>query len=167
MIERKSDAIGVFQVEVVGDDVAGQQTATPIGEGSCTPVNFTQFREAVAKGQYSGHIFEPVFQPGVNYCRSVGDTKGSLNTVEAQGSSLDEFFNIFFGVMDRPVVNQTGIAGLFNLHLEYAPGAPSGGAAGGPSIFTALEQQLGLKLEPTTESRDSLVIDRVEKPTAN
>jgi len=77
--------------------------------------------------------------------------------------------------LDRPVVNRTGLKGRFDIHLEFAPDeaidvrqAP--GAAGGlsgPSIFTAVQEQLGLKLEPARGPREYLVIDRVERPLDN
>ena len=62
----------------------------------------------------------------------------------------------------------TGVAGLFDFHLEFAPDeAASDDPAGAPSIFTALQQQLGLKLEAGKGPGEFLVIDRVEKPTEN
>jgi len=64
------------------------------------------------------------------------------------------------------------IQGLFDFHLEFAPDHPAGAAAppaeaSGPSIFTALERQLGLKPELAKGPGDFLVIDQVERPSAN
>jgi uncharacterized protein (TIGR03435 family) len=82
--------------------------------------------------------------------------------------SLDLFTRDYLGRLDRPVINRTGIAGLFNFYLEYAPDeVPSDDPSGGPSIFTALQQQLGLKLEAGKGPGDFLVIDRVDKPSEN
>jgi uncharacterized protein (TIGR03435 family) len=70
-------------------------------------------------------------------------------------------------------MNKTGIAGLFDIHLEFEadesiPGPPPDSATpAGPSIVTALQQQLGLKLEPAKGPREFLVIDHVEKPSEN
>ncbi len=75
--------------------------------------------------------------------------------------------------MDRPVVNKTGITGLLDIHLEYAPddtGPDSAVTASDPvglSIFTALQQQLGLKLEPAKGPGEFVVIDHVERPSEN
>lgn len=82
--------------------------------------------------------------------------------------------------LDRPIVNQTGLTGIFNGTLSYSPSAeelaaiyrlaPSElppAAFTGPSLMTALQEQLGLKLESTRAAIDVLVIDRVERPTEN
>jgi len=63
----------------------------------------------------------------------------------------------------RTVVDNTGIAGPMDLTLTWAPdGAPDSGA---PSIFTAVEEQLGLKLVPARGPVDVLVVDSAERPT--
>jgi uncharacterized protein (TIGR03435 family) len=158
-IHRETREVPVYALMVA----KGGLKLQPFQEGSCTPMKLTGLREAVARGRYSGQVFEPVLQPGVNYClnRATGD--GADNLVEAQATSIDEFSNFYFSHLDRPVINQTGITGLFNFRLEYAGDA----ATPGPSLFAALEQQLGLRLEPATGPRDFLVIDHVEMPSAN
>ena len=78
------------------------------------------------------------------------------------------------GLSGRPVIDKTGIAGLFDFHLVFArdESAPGGGAdtvapdPGGPSIFAALKD-LGLKLEAGKGAREFLVIDSVERPSGN
>ena len=70
----------------------------------------------------------------------------------------------------RPVVNKTGIEGLFGWMVSYTPFSASGKSVDStaPDIFTAIEQQLGLKLEPRNESLQILVIDHLERiPTEN
>jgi uncharacterized protein (TIGR03435 family) len=92
--------------------------------------------------------------------------------METQAMTLDDFARSTLGVMDRPVINKTGIQGRFNFHLEYTPDETS--SAGRPvdpgvaevSIFSAV-QQLGLKLEPAKGPGDYLVIDHAEKPSEN
>jgi uncharacterized protein (TIGR03435 family) len=68
--------------------------------------------------------------------------------------------------LERPVVDMTGIVGLYDFTLEWAPdGAP---ASPGASIFTALEDQLGLKLEVREIEAQILVVDRADKiPVGN
>jgi uncharacterized protein (TIGR03435 family) len=82
-------------------------------------------------------------------------------------------------VVMRPVIDKTALTGMFDLDLSYLPEnerfnglpaidnplLPSNSSA--PSIFTAVQEQLGLKLEPTRGPVDVLVIDRVERPTEN
>jgi uncharacterized protein (TIGR03435 family) len=78
------------------------------------------------------------------------------------------------GNLGRPVVDETGLQGRFDFTMEYAaprPNARLGDAADqespGPSFVTALREQLGLKLEPTEGPVRELVIDHVDRPTAN
>jgi uncharacterized protein (TIGR03435 family) len=70
----------------------------------------------------------------------------------------------------RPVVDHTGIAGDFDFNLEFSfrmPNAPVAAGNEGPSIFTAIQEQLGLKLENARASVDTLVVDSAEKPGEN
>ena len=69
----------------------------------------------------------------------------------------------------RIVVDRTGLAGAFDASLEWTSDARRPPAAGddGPSIFTALQEQLGLKLDAQKGPVEVLVIDRVEQPTAD
>jgi uncharacterized protein (TIGR03435 family) len=82
------------------------------------------------------------------------------------------------GQVGRIVVDRTGLTGAFDFDLEFAPepaGNPAGGAAptpspaatDRPSLFTAVEEQLGLKLQPQRAPIEVTVIDRVEPPTEN
>jgi len=73
----------------------------------------------------------------------------------------------------RPVLDDTGLTGAFEIKVEWAPdpipqqGTPAPELAEGPSIFTALREQLGLKLEATRGPVEMLVIDSVEQPSEN
>jgi bla regulator protein BlaR1 len=76
----------------------------------------------------------------------------------------------------RPVVDRTGLTGIYDLELTWTPEAPPAGRDGGlppgvdpngPSVFTALQEQLGLKLEATTGPVEVLVIDSADRPTPN
>jgi len=82
------------------------------------------------------------------------------------------------GILSSPVADMTGIKGVFDLTLEWSPDevqspVKAGGEAAepaapaGPSIFTALQEQLGLKLETQKTPVEMIVIDRIEKATAN
>jgi len=68
--------------------------------------------------------------------------------------------------MDRPVLDRTGLTGEFNFEMKFAPINAFSNTAS-PSIFTALQEQLGLKLEATKAPVEFLVIDSAEKPSEN
>ena len=78
-------------------------------------------------------------------------------------------------VMDRPIIDETGLTGNFDFDLSWAPNETQFGGRGGkmtadperPDIFTAVQEQLGLKLEPQKGPVAVLMIDHVEKPTEN
>jgi len=74
-------------------------------------------------------------------------------------------------VAGRPVVDRTGLAGIYDLELTWAPGLAAEPTAAfeatAPSLFTAVQEQLGLRLQPTTGPIEVLVIDSVERPTPN
>jgi uncharacterized protein (TIGR03435 family) len=69
----------------------------------------------------------------------------------------------------RPVVDKTGLTGNYDYKLEFANnlGGPDAPVAEGASVFTALQEQLGLKLEAARVSVDTIVVERVEKPSEN
>lgn len=69
--------------------------------------------------------------------------------------------------VDRPVVDHTGLAGMFGFTLMFSSPDTAPHLSDHPSIFTALREQLGLKLEPARGPVELLVIDSVEQPTAN
>jgi uncharacterized protein (TIGR03435 family) len=77
--------------------------------------------------------------------------------------------------VERPIVDRTGLKGIFDWELTWTPQNPrlrtpvqsATVDPNGPSIFTALQEQLGLKLESQQDERDVLVIDKVEQPTEN
>ena len=71
---------------------------------------------------------------------------------------------------DRIVVDRTGLTGVFDAELRWHDEPMRGGTSSVPSderlsVFTAIQEQLGLKLEPATEPLDVLVVESVERPT--
>jgi uncharacterized protein (TIGR03435 family) len=95
-----------------------------------------------------------------------------------QKVTMEVFAGILGNYVDRIVVDQTGLTGVFDLDFEFTPlqtpvGIPRGPDSGAPDpsapplIFTAVQEQLGLKLEPQTSLVDVLVIDHVEQPSEN
>jgi uncharacterized protein (TIGR03435 family) len=77
-------------------------------------------------------------------------------------------------ILDRPVVDKTGLSGRYDFDLEWAPDEtqfggdlPASAASQSPPLFEAIQQQLGLKLEATRGPVAALVVDQVERPSAN
>jgi uncharacterized protein (TIGR03435 family) len=87
------------------------------------------------------------------------------------------FVNLLAGPLGRPVINKTGLTGRYDIDLRYAPGSgqvtsndPDQSAQAGatsPSLFTAIQEQLGLRLESTKGPVEVLVIDHIERPSEN
>jgi len=73
--------------------------------------------------------------------------------------------------LGRTIVDHTGLIGRYSFLLNWTPDSASPlnslDAGGGPSIFTAVKEQLGLLLRPEKGSLDTIVIDHVEVPTEN
>ena len=126
----------------------------------------------------------PTLKPGQMPCMNViGLRNGPNMGLKAEGENLEDFSNLLSLALDRPVVDKTGIKGTFNIHLEFAvdestprflPGAdpqmqpaPSSNDPAGPSIFTAIQKELGLKLDAAKGPREFIVIDHVDRPSEN
>jgi uncharacterized protein (TIGR03435 family) len=103
------------------------------------------------------------------------------SSLDGRSMSMAQFCNSLGTVLGRRVADHTGISGRFDIHLEFDPDGvnPGNGSSGlsaaadpsertQPSIFSALQQQLGLKLQSHKEPTEVLIIDRLERlPTSN
>jgi len=101
--------------------------------------------------------------------------------LSGQAVGLDMLVTQLSNILGRAVIDKTGLKGKYDLTLEWAPdesqgmmfrgGPPDAGATSpdtaGPSIFTALQEQLGLRLESQKGAVQIFVVDRVEKPSEN
>lgn len=110
---------------------------------------------------------------------------GGLSTMLQTGGArmyggkipMTELVRMLMVVLDRKVVDRTGLAGLFDVQLDFLPDdstprlpPPPPDAvsnAMSPSIFSALSEQLGLRLEAAKGPVEVIVIDHVERPSAN
>jgi uncharacterized protein (TIGR03435 family) len=82
--------------------------------------------------------------------------------------SMQWFAKVLAGVLGRPVLDRSGFTGSFKLLLGFAPVTPGHDTdSTKPSIFTALEEQLGLRLKSEKGTEEVLVIDHVERPSVN
>ena len=92
---------------------------------------------------------------------------GPPNRLRSEGMDIARLASLLSSQFaHRPVLDRTGLDGQFAMDVEFAAGAELTNAppSDAPSIFTALEEQLGLKLKPVKAPLDVLVVDRAEKP---
>lgn len=88
----------------------------------------------------------------------------------ATSITMSNFAETLAGQVDRTVIDKTGLTGEYDLKLRWTPAntaADDGSTDRPPDLFTALKEQLGLKLEPTKGPVTTLVVDHAEKPTPN
>jgi uncharacterized protein (TIGR03435 family) len=105
-------------------------------------------------------------------CGVIIPGEGRLRASEWPWAGFVSLLEDFSG---RPVADKTGLSGRFDITLEWNPGGIRAPLASDsqtstedrPVLFTALQDQLGLKLEPATEPFDVVVIERVERPAPN
>ncbi len=131
-------------------------------EGTCSPVDYAQDPSPPAPGQ-------PPF------CKSrIGSKGANVRTYHLPGATVTTFSGLLSVILGRPVIDKTGIKGRFDFDWEFAidqstPGFVSDATPTDPtagiSIFTAVQEQLGLKLESTKGPGEFLVIDGVERPS--
>jgi len=93
--------------------------------------------------------------------------RGTLAELVVLQGTLDQFAKYLSGAgIGRPVVNRTELSGGYDFTLKWAPDG-AGNTDGGVSIFTAIQEQLGLKLESGKAPAVVMVIDSAEKPSGN
>jgi uncharacterized protein (TIGR03435 family) len=97
-----------------------------------------------------------------------GDSFGAVGTRESM-EHLCWYLGHVLQRDERPVIDRTGLTGRYDFTLSFGLDLPpeSLGFVDRPSIFTALKEQLGLKLEPQKGPVEYYLIDHVEKPEAN
>jgi uncharacterized protein (TIGR03435 family) len=166
-LHRETQQLPVFELSV-GKSGAKLQ---PSKEGSCTPYSVDSPPPATTT----------TGEPRPNFCgfrRPAADglnqtLEGTAVTMVALATNLSRSYT---SVLGRNVIDRTGLTGTFDIHLKWAFDPLNGPRAGsdatppdlaGPSIFTALQEQLGLKLESTKGPVEVLVLDHVEKPSDN
>jgi uncharacterized protein (TIGR03435 family) len=94
----------------------------------------------------------------------------SVNRIQFGGRPLSVLLNVLIPMTQRRVVDETGLTGNWEFDISFNPPAPPPGidvppaAIDAPSLFTVLQEQLGLKLESARVPMSVMVIDRVERP---
>jgi len=121
-----------------------------------------------APGQpISAELLRP-YRPMCGFWQSSGVLSGA-------GITIAQLVTALVPWVERNVINKTDLTGSYDIFLQWTPTGPNADLPpgvevppadpGGPSLFTALQEQLGLKLEPTRGPVDVLVIDHAEHPT--
>ena len=128
-----------------------------------------------------------VAKTGQKLTKSAGDPNGlpglffrGLGDLIVSNANMADFAGLMQeAVLDRPVLDQTGLNGRFDFTLKWTPddsqfggmGAkippPTDSATAPPGLYTAIQEQIGLKLDATKAPAEVLVIDHVEKPSEN
>ena len=133
----------------------------------------TIFALVVAKGGLKMHEAKP----GDTYANGLKGSDGKPfgggsfmvgnGKITAQGMSMDALAGQLKATTSHIVSNKTGLTGVYDFTLRYSDDMGANADSTAPSIFTALQEQLGLKLESSKGPVDVLVIDHVERPSAN
>ncbi|HJZ99564.1 MAG TPA: TIGR03435 family protein [Candidatus Solibacter sp.] len=107
-----------------------------------------------------------------------GSGGGGMGELFGESETMEAFVNDLAGVIGRQVVDRTGLTGRYTYKLKWTPDmrgpggiiekqAAAASDPDGPSLFTAIQEQLGLKLEAIKGPVDSYVVVRAEKPSEN
>ncbi len=182
-LHRETREVPVYAMTVLRSGLKVQ----PLEEGSCEPLD--TLNPPRRPMRMTPDVFEEILQPGQKPgCGLVGISSwgpGDLNqTVYGKAMGFPQFATVLSRGLDRLVIDRTGVTGIFNLRLRFARDSATAGflppllpgqtpppeaasEPAGPSIFTAIQEQLGLKLDPGVGPGEFLVIDHVEKPSEN
>lgn len=125
-------------------------------EGSCTPLDLRHPPAAQEPGQAA---------PDICGRGSVRAVNGNT-VIESHGATVASFAERLVEMLNLPVIDKTGLTGMFDIHLEFASDNARPDSSG-PSIFTAVQDQVGLKLNSEKGPVEGLVVDHIERPSAN
>lgn len=129
--------------------------------------------DAVMRDRAQGNPPEPAAN-GVAACA----IRPAPGRIDASAISTQQLAGVLARILGRPVIDRTGLTGNFDVTLEFQPDFQAAFTTdparlepaadpNAPSIFTAVQEQLGLKLESARGSVDVLIVDRADKPTEN
>lgn len=155
-IHRGTKEIPVYELTIAKGGLKAPRPA-----GTCTPLDWNTPLPDQLQNQTQ------------KQCIDRETRRGPSVLVQLDAVSIAAFIKFFLSRLDRPVIDKTGLTGLFDFHLEYAPdqagvnGPATSADPEGSPIFTALQQQIGLKLTRAKGPGEFLVIDHVERPSAN
>jgi uncharacterized protein (TIGR03435 family) len=163
----KYDMIGKVADEFAGLSAAEQFRRMPPMVRSLLEDRFKLrlHRETREMPIYALVVARPnVIRPSTVDCRKEPDTcriESAAGHYSAVGLTMNNFLIFLSGTVERVVIDRTQLQGTYDVDFDWSsePGSDK------PSIFTAVQEQLGLKLEPSRGPVDVLVIDHIERPT--
>lgn len=171
--------MGTERFDVVGKaDVEGRPSLQQVQE-MLQKLLESRFHLKIRRGKRELPIYAiTVASGGVKLARSAepkdalptqfGGREGGAQLRHFKNNSMADFALGMQGYLDRPVVDETRLAGRYDFRLEWAPDdAPESVEAVAPRLFRAVEEQLGLKFKATRGPVDVLVVDLIEEPSAN
>ena len=101
-------------------------------------------------------------------CGVITGSDGSRAYIVGGARSIDLLVRALQGLTDRPVINRTGLTGTYDFELRFSPAtlaSPPANLPDLPSLYAAMQEQLGLRLEPTSGPIEFLVVERIERPS--
>lgn len=118
---------------------------------------------------------DPKLKPATEANCCGGSKVSARGQLSSKNVTLSQFAGTLSEVLGRPVVDETGLQERFDIELRWRPDASEFGGHGrpnaddldAPSIFTALQEQLGLKLKSRKGTVEVLIIDHAERPSEN
>ncbi len=166
VLHRETRQLPIFELTIA----KGGAKLTPSKEGSCVPYRTDASPPPVSPDG-----------PRTNYCGFRMGADGANRTLDGTGVSMallaTNLSRTYNSNLGRNVMDGTGLSGVFDVHLKWtlddltaASQIASDGVAGSPvglSLSTALQEQLGLKLESVKGPVEVLVVDRIERPSEN
>ena len=123
-----------------------------------------KFREAIPNDPFAAGVVAIDGRPYPGFPMLVAAGK-----LIGQGVAIPALSDFLAQLVRRPVIDKTGLTGKYDISLEWAPDntPPDSELASRPVIFTALQEQLGLRLQATTAPAATLVIDSIQRPSEN
>jgi uncharacterized protein (TIGR03435 family) len=162
---RETKELPIYAMVLAKKDGKLGPSLTETKEGSCTMPDLTKPPTPP--------------EPGKPLPRNCGQMMMNPGRIRAVSVPVKDMTPILSRMLGRTVIDQTGLAGNYDFTMEWTPDdiqlaqmppdapKPAPSDTTGPSIFTAIQEQLGLKLESRKGPVEIFVIDRAEKPTEN
>ncbi len=99
--------------------------------------------------------------------QSPGNVRLGRGNIEIQADPFATFAYMLSRFLDRSLINKVDLSGLYDIKLQWEPDPGLASSSDHPSVFTAVQDQLGLKLESAKGPVQVMVIDSVQKPSEN